>query len=165
MRPIDWGLTWVTVQAVSAVIATIVVILTALYAKSQLSEASRARYVQVLDKIHDILGDPKAMAARQAVLKLPDNFDIESLTDDQKANIEIVTRSFDKAGFYLKCKLIPLNYVLPEYPGALWHWKKLRHYVEKQRKTEGYEARIFFEYMARQTEEFRRKNKPTGIVD
>ena len=157
MENIDWGLTWTTVQAVSAAVATVVVILTALYVRHQLNEARRARYAQVLDKISIILSDPKVVTARKVVMKLPDNFDIDLLTEDQKAHIELVTRSFDNAGFYLWCKLIPEEYVLPEYPGATWHWRKLRHYVEKQRETEGYEARIFFELMATQTEKFRKK--------
>ena len=157
MENIDWGLTWTTIQAVSAAIATVVIILTALYARHQVNEAARARYAQVLDKMHTILSDPNVANARKEVKKLPDNFDFDSLTENQKSHVELVTRSFDNAGFYLWCKLIPEEYVLPEYPGAVWHWKKLRHYVEEQRKGEGYEARIFFEYMARQTEKFRKK--------
>ncbi len=158
MSNVDWELTWITVQAVSAVVATVVVIATALYAGRQLRETARSRYAQVLDKIHDILSAPAVEAARLAVSQLPDNFDVDSLTEQQKASIELVSRSFDRAGFYLWCKLIPAEYVLPEYPGAVWHWRKLKRYVESQRETQRYEARRFFEYMAKETEKFRKKH-------
>jgi len=158
MTNVDWMLTWNTVQAVFTALMAIAIIVAAVFAVRQLREAARARHAEVLSQIHEILGDPKVVAARQTVKSLPQNFEIESLNDQQRNAVELVTRSFDRVGFYLRCKLIPEDLVLPEYPGALWHWQKLKHYVEHQRKAEGYEARCFFEYMALRTREYRQKH-------
>ena len=122
MTNIDWVLTWNMVQAVFTALMAIAIGVTAVFAVKQLREAARARHAEVLGRIHEILGDPKVIAARQIVKSLPQNFEIESLNDKQRNAVELVTRSFDRAGFYLWCKLIPEGLVLPEYPGALWHW-------------------------------------------
>ena len=69
MGNIDWVLTWTTVQAVATAVAAFIVIVGAFYAKHQLDEAARARYAQVLDKIHAILGDPNVVNARRAACR------------------------------------------------------------------------------------------------
>jgi len=157
MTNVDWVLTWSMVQAVFTALMAIAIAVTAFFAVKQLREAARARHAEVLSRIHEILGDPEVVAARQIVKSLPQNFEIESLNDQQRSAVELVTRSFDRVGFYLWCKLISEDLVLPEYPGALWHWQKLEHYVKRQREAEGYEARCFFEYMASRTREYRQK--------
>ena len=158
MTNIDWGLTWNMVQAIFTALAAIGIVVTARFAVKQLREAARARHAQVLSQIYDILGDSKVVAAREIVKSLPENFEVESLNEHERNAVELVTRSFDRAGFYLWCKLIPEDLLLPEYPGALWHWQKLEHYVKRQREAEAYEARRFFEYMASRTREYRQKH-------
>ena len=158
MTNVDWVLTWNMVQAVFTALMAIAIAATAFFAVKQLREAAHARHAEVLGRIHEILGDFQVVTARQTVKSLPQNFEIELLNDQQRKAVELVTRSFDRTGFYLWRKLIPEDLVLPEYPGALWHWQKLEHYVKRQREAEGYEARRFFEYMASRTREYRKKH-------
>jgi len=155
---IDWTLTWTMVQAIFTALMAVAIIVTAGFAVKQLRETAQARHAEVLGRIHEILGDWQVICARQKVKSLPVNFEIESLNDEQRDAIELVTRSFDRAGFYLWCNLIREDLILPEYPGALWYWQKLEHYVKRQREVEGYEARRFFEYMASRTKEYRQRH-------
>ncbi|MBI2908159.1 MAG: hypothetical protein HYX92_10975 [Chloroflexi bacterium] len=148
---------WGFLRSNASVLQLFVVVPTVVYGAAQIRQARKATQIQALNQVHDLLAQRDVEKARTA-LRDGNYEDAIPYSEGTKDAIELVSRSYDRAGFLLWLKLIPERDLLANYSAsALFQWSKLCKYIERQRGEEKYEARRYFEYLAWRSQRYRRR--------
>lgn len=132
---------WSGMSAISSVVNTITVVITAYIAITQIKEAIRARYVDVLTKIFAEFHSDEAKRDREFVYN--NTFPVYSKCSTKKdaETAYLVDRIIDlyqRTAFLVNQNLIPDHLVLGMYSGTFMAvWQKVSEYVHDKRTATG----------------------------
>ncbi|HEY7019630.1 MAG TPA: hypothetical protein VH349_00840 [Ktedonobacterales bacterium] len=119
------------VNAIAAVIGAGTVVLATLYAVRQYKDGVKARYLDGLYHVYELLSGDQARTDRDAVYALPDLVDTTRPTfATELALVRKVTARYDFVGHLVMSGILPAEYVVPVYfDQVIRVWEKTLPYI------------------------------------
>ncbi len=134
----------------------IVVIAGAMFAGVQLRRDSKARRLQALVDLFEVVWSVETLAAATHLKTVPDDFDFDRLDPVQRDAVVKVTASMNRLGHVLRAGLVQEHEIF-EYSALsrlpLMMWDKLKHFLRGgasfgSEGVVGFHAGLDFEYLA-----------------
>jgi hypothetical protein len=147
-----------TLEAVSTAVGAAAVLGAAYFAYQELDEISKARYLEVADRLFDELNSPENINARRWIfqnIKDEPNTGLKNLTPEGRDAMKKVLNSLDRVSFLTQEGWVPEELVMPwMHPMIAKSWEKLEPYVlyERKRRNEPY----YYQHAARVAERCKR---------
>lgn len=133
---------WALIESLSTALAAAAVFSAGFVAYRELSEVSRGRHLEIIDRLFAELNSPENIAARRWVFHdLPDDptAGLPALTAEGRAEIKRVLNSLDRVAFLTQPGWVDEELVMPWMnPMIVKAWQKLEPYVlyERDRRHE-----------------------------
>jgi hypothetical protein len=148
---------WEVISATSAAIQAIAVIFAIAYAARELRSAATDRHLALIFKLHDILSDPKARAARYYIFnKLPS--EPGNLSHEDYSIARDTWDLMNLIGTLAHHNLASRKLILELYSGqAVRLWYKLEPHIKHYRMEQGNFA-VHFEELAKMSMAYRKRH-------
>src|SRR5918912_4022586 len=116
---------WSTLASVATVIGVSVVIPTAVIALRQLKEMTKARHLEAMLKVYEMIGSESARKQRKFIYTELTSAP-EALTSDERDQVEQVCVAFDRIGILVRSDLIPKDELFAGHCEVIIRtWRKL----------------------------------------
>ena len=155
---------WENLESLSAAVAAAAVFGAAYFAYQELEEVSKARHIDVADRLFEELNAPKSIQARRSVFKLkgdPEEI-LKNLSEEDRDAMKSVLNSLDRVAFLTQPGWVPDELVMPwMHPMIFKSWEKLGPIVKFEREKRG--ESYYYEHaekLARRCIKWRQKNLP-----
>jgi hypothetical protein len=153
---------WENLESLSAAVAAAAVFGAAYFAYQELEEVSKARHIDVADRLFEELNSPDSYRARRRIFKLEGNPEeiLKNLSEEDHDAMKVVLNSLDRVAFLTQPGWVNDDLVMPwMHPMIAKSWEKLEPYVmyERERRNEPY----YYEHageLAKRCREWREKN-------
>ena len=155
---------WENLESLSAAVAAAAVFGAAYFAYQELEEVSKARHIDVADRLFEELNAPKSIQARRRVFKLKGNPEeiLKNLSEEDRDAMKSVLNSLDRVAFLTQPGWVPDELVMPwMHPMIFKSWEKLGPIVKFEREKRG--ESYYYEHaekLARRCIKWRQKNLP-----
>lgn len=155
---------WENLESISAAVAAAAVFGAAYFAYQELEEISKARHIDVADRLFDELNAPKSILARRRVFQLEGNPEdiLNNLSEEDRDAMKTVLNSLDRVAFLTQPGWVSDKLVMPwMHPMIFKSWEKLGPIVlfEREKRGESY----YYEHaenLAKRCIKWRRENLP-----
>lgn len=160
---------WSIVAAFSAAVEAAVFLGVGFIAYRELSEVAESRYIEVADRLFEVLNSPESVDARRWIFQnLPEDpkEGLENIPLEGQNAIKRVLNSLDRVAFLTQTGWIPDEMIMPWMnPMIVKSWAKLEKYVdyESQRRNEP----DYYEHaraLAERCIDWRAKNLPDAEI-
>lgn len=153
---------WENLESLSAAVAAAAVFGAAYFAYQELEEVSKARHIDVADRLFEELNSPNSYKARRRIFKLEGNPEenLKNLSEEDHDAMKVVLNSLDRVAFLTQPGWVNDDLVMPwMHPMIAKSWEKLEPYVlyERERRNEPY----YYEHageLAKRCREWREKH-------
>jgi len=153
---------WENLESLSAAVAAAAVFGAAYFAYQELEEVSKARHIDVADRLFKELNSTNSYKARRRIFKLEGNpkENLKNLSEEDHDAIKVVLNSLDRVAFLTQPGWVNEDLVMPwMHPMIAKSWEKLEPYVlyERERRNEPY----YYEHageLAKRCREWREKH-------
>ncbi|MGD8402831.1 MAG: DUF4760 domain-containing protein [Anaerolineales bacterium] len=155
---------WENLESISAAVAAAAVFGAAYFAYQELEEVSKARHIDVADRLFDELNAPKSIQARRRVFKLEGNPEeiLNNLSEEDRDAMKTVLNSLDRVAFLTQPGWVSDELVMPwMHPMIFKSWEKLEPIVQFEREKRG--ESYYYEHaenLAKRCMKWRRENLP-----
>jgi hypothetical protein len=155
---------WENLESLSAAVAAAAVFGAAYFAYQELEEVSKARHIDVADRLFDELNGPESIRARRRVFKLEGNPEeiLKNLSEEDRDAMKTVLNSLDRVAFLTQPGWVPDELVMPwMHPMIFKSWEKLEPIVRFEREKRG--ESYYYEHaekLAKRCIKWRQKNLP-----
>jgi hypothetical protein len=124
---------WSGAASVATIIGASVVIYAAVVAVGQLKEMTKARHLEAMLRVYDMIGSPEARASRRFIYG-----ELRSapgrVTAEERENIEEVSVMLDRIGALVSAGLVPRDVLFASHREMIIRsWEKLAPYVTYNR--------------------------------
>ncbi len=161
MKPEFWSI----VSSVGTVVGVAVVIYAAIVALGQLKEMTKARHLEALLRVYDMIGSEPARKQRRIVYTELKS-EPENLTSDERELVEQVTVMFERIGKLVESDLVPRNELFEGHCEVILRtWTKLEPYIRHHRSLAGGRHAQHFERLAVLAEEYRLEHFPEETLE
>ena len=144
-------------ESISTAVGAAAVFGAAYFAYQELEEVSKARHIDVADRLFEELNSKGSIQARRRVFELkgdPEEI-IKNLSEEDRDAMKTVLNSLDRVAFLTQPGWVPDDLVMPwMHPMIAKSWEKLEPYVryERERRNEPY----YYEHAGELAERCRR---------
>ena len=130
------------------------VVYAAVVALGQLREMTKARHLEALLRVYDMIGSEPARKQRR-IIYTELNSEPESLTHEEHELVEQVTIAFERIGKLVESDLVPMNELFEGHCEVIIRtWKRLEPYVRHHRTLAGGRYAKHFERIAKLAQEY-----------
>lgn len=145
------------VQIVSGIL-TVIFLITALVFGREIREAVRARHLDGVKYVKELIGTDEASNSRRWVYQELKKTD-QPLSPEDESRVLGICRDFDHIGFLCRKELIPVDLVVETYNrNILDMWNRLEYFVTRWREQRDDEDYLWeFEWLARKAEVTRKR--------
>ncbi|MFZ2361603.1 MAG: hypothetical protein WA040_19845 [Anaerolineae bacterium] len=159
---------WSTLSSAATILGFAVVIYTAVVALGQLKEMTRARHLEAMLQVYEMIGSEEARKHRRFIYTELESKP-EELTPSERKHVEQVSVTFDRIGKLVESGLIPRDELLESHCEVIIRsWKKLEPYILYHRHIVGGRHAQYFEHLAATAQEYHSRHFPgqaLNIVD
>ena len=155
---------WENLESISAAVAAAAVFGAAFFAYQELEEVSKARHIDVADRLFDELNASKSIQARRRVFKLrgsPEEI-LKNLSEEDRDAMKTVLNSLDRVAFLTQPGWVSDELVMPwMHPMIFKSWEKLEPIVQFEREKRG--ESYYYEHaenLAKRCIKWRQENLP-----
>jgi hypothetical protein len=149
---------WSMLASIATVLGVIVVIPTAIIALRQLKEMTKARHLEAMLQVYEMIGSESARKHRKFIYTELKSAP-EALTSDEREHVEQISVTFDRIGKLVASDLIPKDELLSGHCEVIIRsWNKLEPYILHHRKVIGNYHAKHFETLANLAQEYHSKH-------
>ncbi len=139
---------WGNFASIATIIGAAVVIYAAFVAVSQLREMTKARHLEAMLRVYDMIGSEKARSSRRFIYSelrsKPD-----AVTPEERENIEYVSVTLDQVGALVSAGLVPSDQLFGSHCEMITKsWDRLTPYILYRRRHLDRTFAINFEKLA-----------------
>lgn len=151
---------WSTLASIATVIGVGFVIPTAVVALRQLKEMTKARHLEAMLKVYEMIGSESARKQRKFIYTELKSTP-EELTFDEREQVEQICVAFDRIGILVGSDLIPKDELFAGHGQVIIRtWTKLEPYIKHHRKMIGNYHAKHFEALAALAQEYHSEHSP-----
>lgn len=151
---------WETLASIATSLGFVVVTVATIVALRQLRESARARRLEAILKVYEMMGSESARAARRSIYVGLDSAPNEVSATEREA-IEQVSVMFDMIGNIVEMGLVSRTELFETHCEVIIRcWRKLQPYIEWHRLVLGGRHAASFERLAGLAEEYYSNNFP-----
>jgi Domain of unknown function (DUF4760) len=145
---------WSMVASIATVVGVVVVIPTAIIALRQLKEMTKARHLEAMLRVYEMIGSEAARKHRKFIYTELKSSP-ETLTAEEREHVEQISVAFDRIGILVASDLIPKEKLLSGHCEVIIRsWDKLEPYIKHHRKVVGNYHAKYFEALAVLAQEY-----------
>jgi len=151
---------WSNLASIATIIGAFVVICAALIAVSQLREMTKARHLEAMLRVYDMIGSEKARSSRNFIYtqlrSKPD-----TVTPEEREKIEEVSVMLDQVGSLVKAGLVPSDALFESHCEMITlSWKRLAPYILHRRRHLDSTFASHFEQLAESARIYQSRHSP-----
>ena len=135
-----------------------------MFAGVQLRQEAKARKLQAMVAVLSDVRPLEVAVAWTKVQSLPDGFELDKLTEEQHANVTIVSASYNRLGNLLAAGLVGERDIFPHLAlsrGAIEAWEKLKH-VARDRS---FPTMVYLGMLAARADEYLKREAVSLLSD
>lgn len=156
---------WSTLASIATTLGVMIVIPTAIVALRQLKEMTKARHLQAMLQVYEMIGSESARKHRKFIYTELKSAP-ETLTSDEREHVEQISITFDRIGILVASDLIPKDELLAGHCEVIIRtWNKLEPYIKHYRKVIGNYHAKHFETLAILAQEYHSKHSPSESLE
>ena len=141
-------------SSVATVVGVAVVVYTAVVALNQLKEMTKARHLEALLRVYDMIGSETARKQRRIIYTELKSAP-EALTHEERELVEHVTITFERIGKLVESDLVPMNELFEGHCEVIIRtWNKLERHIRHYRTLAGGRHAKHFERLAKLAKEY-----------
>ena len=159
---------WSILSSVATILGFVIVIYAAVVALGQLKEMTRARHLEAMLQVYEMIGSEEARKHRKFIyteLKSKP----EELTPSEREHVEQVSVTFDRIGKLIESGLVPRDELLESHCEVIIRsWRRLEPYILYHRRVVGGRHGQHFEHLAATAQEYHSRHFPgqtLNVVD
>jgi hypothetical protein len=151
-------------ESISTALGAAAVFGAAYFAYQELEEVSKARHIDVADRLFEELNSKASIQARRRVFELEGDPEktLKNLSEEDRDAMKAVLNSLDRVAFLTQPGWVPDDLVMPwMHPMIAKSWEKLEPIVEFEREKRG--ESYYYEHaekLAKRCIKWRQKNLP-----
>lgn len=156
---------WSILASISTILGFAVLIWAAIVALSQLKEMTKARHLDAMMQVHEMLASVEARNHRKYIYtKLKSN--PEKLTAKEREHVEQVSVAFDRIGNLVEYGLVPRDVLFDSHCEVIIRiWQKLEPYILHHRQMIGGRHVEHFEKLAVAAQKYHSKHFPGQVLN
>jgi hypothetical protein len=144
----------------ATVLGFAVVSYTAIIALGQLKEMTKARHLEAMIQVYEMIGSESSRKHRRFIYTELKSVP-EKITSDEREHVEQVSVTFDRIGKLVESDLIPKDELLASHCEVIIRsWNKLEPYIRHHRKLTGGRHANHFERLTMIAQEYHSKHFP-----
>lgn len=151
---------WSMLASIATVIGVVILIPTAIVALRQLKEMTKARHLEAMLQVYEMIGSESARKHRKFIYTELKSTP-EELTSNEREHVEQISVTFDRIGKLVASDLIPKDELFAGHCEVIIRsWNKLEPYIKHHRGMIGRHHAKHFEALAILAEEYYSKHFP-----
>jgi hypothetical protein len=151
---------WSTLASIATVLGVVFVISAAMVALRQLKEMTKARHLEAMLQVYEMIGSEAARKNRRFIYTELKSAP-EELTFEERELVEKVIVVYERIGKLVESDLVPRDELLEGHCEVILRsWKKLEPYIRHYRKVSSGRHAKHFETLARVAQEYHSKHFP-----
>jgi hypothetical protein len=156
---------WSTLASVATVLGVVFVVYAAIVALGQLKEMTKARHLEAMLQVYEMIGSESARKQRRIIYTELRSAP-EDLTTDERELVEQVSVTFERIGKLVESDLVPRNELLEGHCEVILRcWKKLEPYIAHYRRVSSGRHAKHFERLATLAQEYHLKHFPNENLE
>lgn len=156
---------WSILASIATILGFIVLTYTAILVFNQLKEMTKARHLEALLRVYDMIGSAEARKHR-AFIYNELNSKPESLSPREREIVEQVSVTFDRIGILVESGLVPKKELFEGHHEIFVKtWRKLESYIYHLRQIAGSRWVLNFERLSEMSQEYHNKHYPQVPFD
>lgn len=156
---------WSILASISTILGFAILIWAAIVALNQLKEMTKARHLDAMLQVHEMLASAEARNHRKYIyIKLKSKPD--KLSAEEREHIEQVSVTFDRIGNLVEYGLVPKDILFDSHCEVIIRaWQKLEPYIMHHRQLIGGRHVEHFEKLAAEARDYQSKHFPRQMLN